>query len=507
MSIYNLHRPSTSPSESRLNRKILILKENSRSKRRLSLALASFGYDIRAFVNPEDATRAALRETFDLVIADSDLPERKTLEVIEELKQIQPGLPVFLLAHGLGLDEVIRSIRLGVRDIIDNPEDIEAVIRRTREFLRGNQTQAFEEVSPEEISEVEALLESLQQENTEEAESDAPPPPEQDRSLVFRMKAEIERLKIRLRDQGRLLQELTRQNAELIADRARPESEEESEAKAAELATAREEIERNRAEITRLHEEAQSARTELEAAREEMRRRDEAEASAPTVRESAEYETLLEEFNRARENTDRLQAELDQARRERDEARDAANQPEVVLMEDGHGDPALERERAKLERMREDIREDEARLNELRDRLNDERSRLEEEVKRQQKEAELSLREYQTRVKEEELKLHVEQAKFREERTEFDQIRKNFQDDVSDLQQRQAQLREWEERLRRLQADAEAGLAIKGRAADPALDKPRDQGLPTDPKTWAPPPIGAQTSSPKRTLRIGPRSS
>jgi len=159
-----------------LVKKVLIAHSDPKVKRRLVLLLADAGYDVRAHLSATDAIEAARNEWFDLALVAEHLMETPGLEVVETLKQVQPTVPVALLADDPELALVVKSIRLGLADVLPLDEDLRPLIRRVRDLLNPGVLPLSEDagVTPGDLAEVERTLAKI----NEEAFAHAAPAPD-----------------------------------------------------------------------------------------------------------------------------------------------------------------------------------------------------------------------------------------------------------------------------------------------------------------------------------------
>jgi FixJ family two-component response regulator len=84
---------------------------------------------------------------FDLVIVDQTLPEGTGLDWIEQLRKAQPAVPVLLMAVQLDVAAVVKGIRLGVADVLRQPDDAAAVLLRANKMLRPDAATALGEAT------------------------------------------------------------------------------------------------------------------------------------------------------------------------------------------------------------------------------------------------------------------------------------------------------------------------------------------------------------------------
>jgi DNA-binding response OmpR family regulator len=144
-----------------LVKKILIVHGDAKARRRLVLLFADAGFDVRAFATPESAADNARSEWYDLAAVDHELSGAPGFVFVDMLKKIQPTVPVLLLVSKLELPLVVQGIRLGVADVVATHEDPRVLLRRVRALLRLEPALEAEGVTPEDLAQVESMLENL----------------------------------------------------------------------------------------------------------------------------------------------------------------------------------------------------------------------------------------------------------------------------------------------------------------------------------------------------------
>ena len=144
-----------------LVKKILIVHGDAKARRRLVLLLADAGFDLRAFSTADAAAENARGEWFDLAVVDHELPGSPGLSFVDRLKKIQPTVPVLLLVPELELPAVVQGIRMGVTDVFAACQDPHLLLNRVRALLKLETPVVSDEVTTEDLAEVETLLENL----------------------------------------------------------------------------------------------------------------------------------------------------------------------------------------------------------------------------------------------------------------------------------------------------------------------------------------------------------
>jgi signal transduction histidine kinase len=106
---------------------VLIIDDDEFICRSLSLLLKD-GYTVKYTTTGKEGIEKFLETSPGIVFTDYELPDMKGLEVIRELKRINPEVDIiFMTAYG-NMDVVIEALRTGVFDYMDKPIHSEIVM-------------------------------------------------------------------------------------------------------------------------------------------------------------------------------------------------------------------------------------------------------------------------------------------------------------------------------------------------------------------------------------------
>jgi len=119
--------------------KVLIVDDEPRLCKALSLQLQAVGYDTETASDGRIALEALQSSSFDCVISDLRMPNLSGEELLAEIQKINPSLPVIVLtAHGT-VQSAVKAMQEGAVDFIPKPynqEDLQKAIRRAVERKR-----------------------------------------------------------------------------------------------------------------------------------------------------------------------------------------------------------------------------------------------------------------------------------------------------------------------------------------------------------------------------------
>ncbi len=101
--------------------RILIVDDEDGMRRLLSRVLTREGYETSTVANGAEALRLVASERFDLVVTDIKMPEMDGLELLAELKQYEPSLPIIVITAYGTIENAVQALRSGAYDYIAKP--------------------------------------------------------------------------------------------------------------------------------------------------------------------------------------------------------------------------------------------------------------------------------------------------------------------------------------------------------------------------------------------------
>jgi DNA-binding response OmpR family regulator len=120
--------------------RILTVEDDAAIRRGIVDALSFAGYDVIEAANGNDGATAAVSRQYDLLLLDMVLPGKTGLEILREVRNARPTLPVIILsAQGEERDRV-SGLKQGADDYVVKPFSVDELLARVEAVLRRSPT-------------------------------------------------------------------------------------------------------------------------------------------------------------------------------------------------------------------------------------------------------------------------------------------------------------------------------------------------------------------------------
>lgn len=117
-----------------LGQSILIVDDNQVLRERLGKALSQRGYSVRTAADYDEAIRLAQDDSPEMAVVDLKMPGKSGLELLRDLKQIDPSTRVVVLTGFGSFATAVDAMKLGAVNYVSKPADADDVISA---FARG----------------------------------------------------------------------------------------------------------------------------------------------------------------------------------------------------------------------------------------------------------------------------------------------------------------------------------------------------------------------------------
>ena len=111
---------------------VLIIDDEAEIRESLQTLLELEGYDVSAAANGEQGLAQLGERPFDLVLLDLAMPDRNGLELIPELRAIDPLLSIIMITAYGTVEDAVRAMQSGAANFLQKPWDNEKLLADVR---------------------------------------------------------------------------------------------------------------------------------------------------------------------------------------------------------------------------------------------------------------------------------------------------------------------------------------------------------------------------------------
>jgi len=116
------------PKTSSLARSVLIVEDDTVLRQRLARAFRDRGYEVREALDYDSAIESARRDTPEFVVVDLRMPGRSGLDVIRDVKALDPTTTVVVLTGYGSIATALEAVKLGATNYLTKPADVDQII-------------------------------------------------------------------------------------------------------------------------------------------------------------------------------------------------------------------------------------------------------------------------------------------------------------------------------------------------------------------------------------------
>src|SRR5512136_1462630 len=101
-----------------INHTILIVDDEPNLRRSLGLILQRAGYFVTTAANAAEAIQLLQAGAYDLTFLDIKLPDQSGIQLLPQIRDLYPDMPVLILTAHASLDTAIEAVRAGAKDYL-----------------------------------------------------------------------------------------------------------------------------------------------------------------------------------------------------------------------------------------------------------------------------------------------------------------------------------------------------------------------------------------------------
>lgn len=105
--------------------KVMVIDDDNLFNQSITQVLQDSGYNVVSYLSGEEALRNLRNESPDIVLLDIFLKGENGLDVLKQLRQEEPALPVIMITAYSDVNFAVQAIKLGAEDFILKPLDFE----------------------------------------------------------------------------------------------------------------------------------------------------------------------------------------------------------------------------------------------------------------------------------------------------------------------------------------------------------------------------------------------
>ena len=133
--------------------KILIIEDNESVQKMLCNTLKEEGYSPISFNNGKDSLNKIREESVDVIITDLKLPDMNGLDILKEVKNTNPLIPIIIITAYGNIDIAVEAMKNGAYDFITKPFDTEHLILLIERAMERSRLMADNLILREEFAE------------------------------------------------------------------------------------------------------------------------------------------------------------------------------------------------------------------------------------------------------------------------------------------------------------------------------------------------------------------
>jgi FixJ family two-component response regulator len=139
---------------------ILVVDDNEEFRSFVKRTLDSVGYQVSVAEDGPEAIRATIESDFDLVISDINMPGMTGTELLQNIKEAMPDLPVIIVTGYGNKDVAIEALKHGAYDFLEKPFRMQQLVAAVTRAMESSAARKMGRVVRERLAGVADELQS-----------------------------------------------------------------------------------------------------------------------------------------------------------------------------------------------------------------------------------------------------------------------------------------------------------------------------------------------------------
>jgi DNA-binding response OmpR family regulator len=131
--------------------RILLVEDDNAVAETVRRSLARDGHEADLAPDARSARTFATQHPYDAILLDLNLPDASGFDLIGELRQANPKIPVLMLTGRTSKEDVVRGFEVGADDYITKPFDVRELTARLRAVTRRTASNPQEHIAYEDL--------------------------------------------------------------------------------------------------------------------------------------------------------------------------------------------------------------------------------------------------------------------------------------------------------------------------------------------------------------------
>jgi DNA-binding NtrC family response regulator len=119
-----------------MSKPAILICDDEEAVRETFKAILNDLYDITFAANGQEALRLVKSLSFNLMLLDIKMPKRHGMDVLKEIKQVRPALPVIIVTGYQSSEMVQEALKTGAVDYLTKPSRSQTILDLVAKHIR-----------------------------------------------------------------------------------------------------------------------------------------------------------------------------------------------------------------------------------------------------------------------------------------------------------------------------------------------------------------------------------